>query len=260
MSNTKKHLTNIGLLILVFLIYLIVARFVMKVDPAGGTTFLMIIIGWLVFLVLLIKMLIGLFKSPKIKTISTSVMLKEPNEQEVQEEKKISIGRRMLIYLVFATFIGLLIIAHNRTVYYMNRLTISNAFDWWFWGLAIISFLVGLGGIRKGRSFYGTTQRGEHISGFTDEGPVEGTNGGRGAISLTVACISAYMGCIVHSHWILKKPFPNHTLASLVASIIGFIVVVPLFLLFLKLFRANSKVYWILGGLWLLILTVVAYL
>lgn len=42
--------------------------------------------------------------------------------------------------------------------------------------------------------------------------------------------------------------------------IIGAITVIPLYLIFLKMIRSNNKINWIIGGAWLVFLTIVARL
>jgi hypothetical protein len=261
MNNLKKQGVRIGLLIAGFIIYGFIIRFIVKVDTTGGIRLIMIIGGWVLFLFLLVKFIIEIFKAPGKKT--DVVMGNPAYSQSAVFENKEKEGRngRLVIYFVFLVFVGLLATSGNRPANFTNHLAISNAFGGWFWWISLLCFCVGFGGMRKSDRFVGSDIYGDHVSGYIDRGAVKGTNGPSGAVALALAYISVYMIWVMIAHWKLKKQFPDGQDTTLVVMIIiGGIAVVPLYLMLVKMVRSNNKVNWIIGGAWLVFLSIVARL
>ena len=260
MDKLKKQGVKIGLLIIGFIIYGFIARLITEVDRTGGISLIMLLGGWILFLFFLVKFIIEIFKTPAREVQAANGTQTYFKNQENLNEKQAR-NSRLIIYFVFLIFVGLLATSGNRPANFTNPLTISNAFGGWFWGISALCFLVGLGGMRITDRFTGSTIYGTTVTGYIDRGAVKGTDGLAGAVALTLSYISIYMLWVMIAHWKLKKHFPDGKDTTIVVMIfIGAIAVVPLYLLLVKMIRSNNKTSWIIGGAWLVFLTIVSRL
>lgn len=261
MNNLKKQGIKIGLLILGFVIYgLIVRNFAKSDTTSGGISLVMIIGGWVLFLYLLVKFIREIFKAPE-KKADAAIATQQYYQNTPDLTKNESKNSRFIIYFVFLLFLGLLATSGNSAANFTDPLRISNAFGGWLWWISLLCFIVGLGGKRITSRFTGSTIDGTQVTGYIDHGAVKGTDGFPGAVALTLAYISVYIVWTMIAHWKFKKQFPDgHDTKLVIMVIIGAFVVIPLYLVLVKMIRSNNKVNWIVGGAWLVFLAIVARL
>lgn len=240
MNEYKKQiLLKICYLVLGFIVYGLIVRSMRNGDSTGGWVIvLMVLGGWVVFLYTLVKFIQEFFKKTPAQNVSSAD------------------NSRIILYFVFLIFLGWLAASGTKSY---KTLDIANSLGGWFWGISLLCFIVGLGGMRITRNFSGTTWSGVHVSGYVDEGAVKGTNGFRGAVALTLSYISVYMVWAMISHWKMGKVFPDGQDVSIVTMvIISALFIIPLFFIFLRIINSNKKAGWIIGGSWLLVLSIVA--
>lgn len=151
---------------------------------------------------------------------------------------------------VFAFFLFLLFQMGGETItfYYMRSEPLSNN---WLWGLALLFFLVGLRGIRKGMHVDGITTWGTRFTAFLDQGSHAGTSGIVGGVSFSLAFISAFIIAALMTH-------EQATFSSLYAIGIGLILIIPIFLILLFLLNSRKKISWGICIAWLITLLVLA--
>lgn len=265
MDKLKMYGPKIVLLILGIIIYKFLARLIERFDSTGLVSLILTIGGWLLFIYVLLKLV---FKdSAKIKQDNIAIKSSYENPQflkrkiDHQEEKT---GRNNLyfVYIAFFIFIFLLSNARVTLVNVSVGIPIARAFGGWFWGLFALCFIVGLGGMQLTRRFTGTTIHGTSVTGYMNDGVVEGTGGLPGAVALSLSYISMYIILTMITHWKFKEVFPpdgtNGTLV--VMMIIAAFTVVPLYLLLVKMVRSNNKTVLIIGAIWLVFLSIIARL
>ncbi|NII28562.1 hypothetical protein HB364_25995 [Pseudoflavitalea sp. X16] len=259
MAKPNKNLTNLIVLCLAFIIFMLVFRSMTKSDGGGIMSIIVVVGGWGVFLYFLVKLLVQLFRSPHVADKPADPV--QPISSSAPQINNGEGNSRLFIYLAFLLFMGLIAGSTNQVKRFINPLAISNAFGIWFWVITGIAFFVGLGGVRIQKAFRISTYDGGWRRGYLDFGAEKGTNGLPGAISLTTAFVSVYIIWTAISHWMLKKPFPEAMdLKMVVAIIIGSFFIIPLYFLFLRLFRAPNRTGLIIGGVWLIALAIIARL
>jgi hypothetical protein len=150
-------------------------------------------------------------------------------------------------YIVYLVFILLLLTAGSSIV-----------FNGWFWGLTLLFFFVGLNGQRL--ESMGRTPSGTKV--IFDHGAKKNTDGMPGGCCFSLAFITSYtlLAFVIHllgMQIVNLSPIDNY---GVIFFMISFIITLPLWFLFLRIFHSNTKAGWRTFGVLLVILTIISRL
>ena len=228
MNNTLQQLRNIGLSVIALIMALLLAGVISKIDNTGGISMIMVFASAILFLFYLIRFIIRIFWPPVAKDAPIiNYAAKEKADTLIRE-----LNIKAITLFVFLIFLALLATSGGRTANYTNALTFSNAFNGWLWWPVLGCFITGLGVFN-----YTDYWRKDRYSGNYYILRKYHKGGGLSAALATVmAYITGYFVWIFMAHFGSKVKFPAGV--SVTAIIVGSFMIIPLIILFYKLFHS----------------------
>lgn len=164
-------------------------------------------------------------------------------------------NKNLFVFIAYLVFLYFLYTVNKSSSQY----EVASWLDWKFWVPALIFFVMGFFGIRAGRRFTGHTWGGTSFSGFIDEGAISGTDGVRGGVALSLAYISFQIVTGLINVTILKySVYGISGVTTLLVGAVMFVLMLPLYLLFLYLLNRQKTIPWSICAGWALFLLIAA--
>lgn len=248
MNNAPKQLRNIGLTILGFIAALALAGSLSKVDTTGGISMIMVFASLILFIYFLVRFITRIFRPPLAK--NATIIDDAAKEKAKVLTKEINV--KTVTLFVFLIFLALLSTSGGRTANYTNALTFSNAFNGWLWWPVLGCFCLGLGMFNFKDTLFKDRYDPNKIIIVRQH---FGGGGLSAALGTVMAYITIYFIWIFMAHHGSKMKFPDGV--SLTAIVVGSFAIIPLIILFYKLFHSiNWKNHFILYGYFLLLVII----